>query len=340
MAKRAEWVDMAKAIGMIAVVLGHAIHPLVADPKMSTLFSVIYWWHMPLFFIIGGFFLKPLTKTWAGFRAFFKKRIVPNLKSYFLAGSILILISHFIRGHSWKYTLFYFVRLVYGGRTLNHDLSIFWFMTVYILTVIVVELIITWVDSVPAQFFIAMTLYMTGMTYKHMEFFQYKYVPWDADIVLLTTLYMLCGYYGFKYYNKIPHKNYFIAATMAIYAILIIYKYRGILRFSLYLKSHNIANSFLGLFIPLIVCFMIFMISDWMMRVGGLFKWLLPFGWYSSAIMYMHKMVLDAVAMVPILNHWEIQWVAGLIIPVQIAMSYHRLRLAWTLRKETHMSQS
>lgn len=325
---------------MIAVVLGHAIHPLVADPKMSTLFSVIYWWHMPLFFIIGGFFLKPLTKTWAGFRAFFKKRIVPNLKSYFLAGSILILISHFIRGHSWKYTLFYFVRLVYGGRTLNHDLSIFWFMTVYILTVIVVELIITWVDSVPAQFFIAMTLYMTGMTYKHMEFFQYKYVPWDADIVLLTTLYMLCGYYGFKYYNKIPHKNYFIAATMAIYAILIIYKYRGILRFSLYLKSHNIANSFLGLFIPLIVCFMIFMISDWMMRVGGLFKWLLPFGWYSSAIMYMHKMVLDAVAMVPILNHWEIQWVAGLIIPVQIAMSYHRLRLAWTLRKETHMSQS
>ncbi|WP_054761948.1 hypothetical protein [Secundilactobacillus collinoides] len=43
---------------MIAVVLGHAIHPLVADPKMSTAFSVIYWWHMPLFFIIGGFFLK------------------------------------------------------------------------------------------------------------------------------------------------------------------------------------------------------------------------------------------------------------------------------------------
>lgn len=336
MAKRVEWVDMAKAIGMIAVVLGHAIHPLVADPKMSTAFSVIYWWHMPLFFIIGGFFLKPLKQTWPGFRHFIKRRIVPNLKSYFFAGSILILISHFVRGHSWTYTAFYFVRLVYGGQTLNHDLSIFWFMTVYILTVIAVELIITWVKSIPAQFFIALTLYMTGMTYKHMEFFQYKYLPWDADIVLLTTLYMLCGYYGFKYYDKIPHKNYLIVATMAIYAVLIIAKYRGILRFSLYLKSHNIANSFLGLFIPLIVCFMIFMVSDWLMKIGGIFRWLLPFGWYSSAIMYMHKLILDSFAIVPALNHWEIQWVASLIIPVLIAMTYRKFRVARAIRREAN----
>nr|WP_260301170.1 acyltransferase family protein [Schleiferilactobacillus harbinensis] len=51
---RIAWVDIAKAIGILAVVLGHAY------PHKDALYEVTYWWHMPLFFFIGGFFLKPL----------------------------------------------------------------------------------------------------------------------------------------------------------------------------------------------------------------------------------------------------------------------------------------
>lgn len=43
------WVDNLKAIGILAVVLGHIASPLSA---------FIYSWHMPLFFMIAGFFIK------------------------------------------------------------------------------------------------------------------------------------------------------------------------------------------------------------------------------------------------------------------------------------------
>lgn len=326
MGKRIEWVDMAKAIGMIAVVTGHAIHPLVEDsPAMSTMFSAIYWWHMPLFFIVGGFFLRPLEPNWAGVKHFLKRRIIPNVRMYLVAGGLLILASHFILAESWKYTLFYFVRLLYGGRTLNHELSIFWYMTVYIVTLLVVVMIITWVDSVPAQFFIVLMMYMAGMTYTHMSFFQYKYVPWDADIVLVAALYMLCGYYGFKYYPKIPHKALLTAAIVAMYAVLIVRKYQGMLRFSFYFKSHTIANSFLGAFIPLVLSLGVFLLSDFLTS-ARIFNWLMPLGVYSGAIMYMHKMIFDVVAKVDVFDHWWVQIIFGLTVPILLNILYRQFK--------------
>lgn len=45
--KRIDWIDTAKGIGIIAVIIGH-FH--VPDLTMR----LIYSWHMPLFFIISG----------------------------------------------------------------------------------------------------------------------------------------------------------------------------------------------------------------------------------------------------------------------------------------------
>ncbi len=38
--KRIEWIDIAKAYGIIAVVFGHAL-------ASGTTTNMIYWWHMP-----------------------------------------------------------------------------------------------------------------------------------------------------------------------------------------------------------------------------------------------------------------------------------------------------
>lgn len=47
--KRYDWLDMAKGIGIVLVVMGHTLFPL---------HSVIDVFHMPLFFILSGFTLK------------------------------------------------------------------------------------------------------------------------------------------------------------------------------------------------------------------------------------------------------------------------------------------
>ena len=56
--KRQEWVDIAKGIAITAVVLGHInfMWPNYDILPLRTLFITL--WHVPVFFIIGGFFIK------------------------------------------------------------------------------------------------------------------------------------------------------------------------------------------------------------------------------------------------------------------------------------------
>ncbi|WP_054655013.1 acyltransferase family protein [Secundilactobacillus silagei] len=57
--KRIVWLDIAKGIGMFAVVCGHNLKSYVEqNPDSRYLYNFVYWWHMPLFFLISGFFLK------------------------------------------------------------------------------------------------------------------------------------------------------------------------------------------------------------------------------------------------------------------------------------------
>lgn len=58
------WVDHARGIGIIAVVIGHVIRGLDSAKKIDTpnsallADSIIYTWHMPLFFLLSGLFVE------------------------------------------------------------------------------------------------------------------------------------------------------------------------------------------------------------------------------------------------------------------------------------------
>lgn len=64
--ERVEWVDCAKGIGMVLIVAGHVLRGLVSadivphDKTAELMDSVLYSFHVPLFFLLSGlFFLKP-----------------------------------------------------------------------------------------------------------------------------------------------------------------------------------------------------------------------------------------------------------------------------------------
>lgn len=62
---RAEWVDSAKGIGIVLVVVGHALDGLLAarlapaDGGWAASWFGIYSFHMPLFFVLAGLFVAP-----------------------------------------------------------------------------------------------------------------------------------------------------------------------------------------------------------------------------------------------------------------------------------------
>lgn len=56
--KRQDWVDIAKGVAIIAVVLGHIGYRWPGG-RLFPLSDLFVWlWHVPVFFMIGGFFLK------------------------------------------------------------------------------------------------------------------------------------------------------------------------------------------------------------------------------------------------------------------------------------------
>jgi fucose 4-O-acetylase-like acetyltransferase len=75
MSKRIEYLDIARGIGILLVVLGHN------DFEVISLFTrqVIYSFHIPLFFFLSGYFIN----TSIPFFDFFKKRFNSLLKPYF-----------------------------------------------------------------------------------------------------------------------------------------------------------------------------------------------------------------------------------------------------------------
>ncbi len=107
MEQRKDWVDVAKAIGIILVVYGHVIRGLESagiwtnQESYAFLDNVIYSFHMPLFFFLSGLFIQGSLNRQGKF-SFFKSKIdtifYPYLLWSILQGSIEVVLSNYTNG--------------------------------------------------------------------------------------------------------------------------------------------------------------------------------------------------------------------------------------------------
>ena len=105
---RYQWVDYAKGIGIILVVYGHCIRGivkagLVEDDSVFTLLdSMIYSFHMPLFFFLSGLFFEGSLQRNGSERFVFSKLdtlIYPYVLWSFLQGGIEVALSSLTNGN-------------------------------------------------------------------------------------------------------------------------------------------------------------------------------------------------------------------------------------------------
>jgi polysaccharide biosynthesis protein PslL len=85
MSKRIEYIDIARGIGILLVVMGHNDFAVVSPFA----YKVIYSFHMPLFFFLSGYFINPTVEFWT----FFKKRFNSLLKPYFFTIFLIYIVS-------------------------------------------------------------------------------------------------------------------------------------------------------------------------------------------------------------------------------------------------------
>lgn len=118
---RLDWVDVARGIGIIAVVIGHVW-------TGGALRDAMYSFHMPLFFLLSGMLSRPHPSG-----PFLRRQFATQMRPY-AAFLILILIADQIieraKGglpifHQWPHDL---IPVLLGGTWLRGPFTIFWFV--------------------------------------------------------------------------------------------------------------------------------------------------------------------------------------------------------------------
>ncbi|KEZ21232.1 Acetyltransferase, fucose-4-O-acetylase [Sphingobium yanoikuyae] len=135
--QRLDWVDVARGIGIIAVVVGHV---WTRGPLRDAMYS----FHMPLFFLLSGMLSRPHPVG-----AFTRRQLVSQMRPYAIFLALLILADQVIEPakgnlpifHQWPRDL---LPILLGGYWLRGPYTIFWFVPCLMLARILFNLALNW----------------------------------------------------------------------------------------------------------------------------------------------------------------------------------------------------
>lgn len=128
--ERLEWIDAAKGLGILAVVVGHVW-------TRGAVRDAVYAFHMPLFFLVSGYLFRPKPTV-----AFARAQMATQGLSYVLWLALLVAADVLIEGarghrpifHDWPGDI---GRVAFGGSELRGPFTVFWFVPCLIVARIV-----------------------------------------------------------------------------------------------------------------------------------------------------------------------------------------------------------
>ncbi|WP_420144882.1 acyltransferase family protein [Sphingobium sp.] len=147
---RLDWVDVARGLGIIAVVVGHV---WTRGPVRDAMYS----FHMPLFFLLSGLLSRPQAVG-----PFTRRQIFGQMRPYAIFLIALILIDQVVEPlkggrpifHQWPEDM---VLILLGGFWLRGPYTIFWFVPCLMLARIIFNLLLVrWPDVMDRRWMVAL----------------------------------------------------------------------------------------------------------------------------------------------------------------------------------------
>lgn len=201
--EKLNWIDNLKAIGILAVILGHIASPFG---------SFIYSWHMPLFFMIAGFFIKFELSIKEFIIKDFKRLMVP----YFIFAIVGLVLETIKRMALHRESLDYIHEL--QGIFIWMDMSslintyafVLWFLPVLFFARVVLVVINKLVENIFIQFFIILILFSISFLVQ---------LPFGIDNSFNALLFVFLGSLFFRFYqnSKILYVLPFVLIGLVIY---------------------------------------------------------------------------------------------------------------------------
>lgn len=184
--KRLEWVDIAKAIAIILMVVGHEVNNL-------NVHTLIFSFHMPLFFILSGYTSSRIN-NWQKFLRKAKKSFT---HVWLLALLMVVLLGienlFFLKGFNFSDFYQSVIRGVFWGSNIPAiglmSVGVMWFLFVFFWAKLLFNVLQVFLPDLT----IGIVLFITsGASYLLCNNFKH-YLPQALDIVPFAALFMWCG---------------------------------------------------------------------------------------------------------------------------------------------------
>lgn len=202
-AKRVQWLDVAKGITIILMVLGHTSIP-------ERLSNFIFAFHMPLFFIASG-----LCTNWAkdNYGTFVLKKL-RTLGIPFLVYSIAVVLIAWLADYreiEWR-----------GVLVKGWEGYALWFVPVLFFSLVVAKFVMCFVNKEWLRYAICVLLILGGalLRYRHI------YLPWTLATVPYATCLVLLGSSLRKFQEYIDKPRWWILIVTLLLTIVISQNWR------------------------------------------------------------------------------------------------------------------
>ena len=277
---REAWIDTAKGLLIILVVIGHAAD--FGYPMQIT--KYIFWFHMPAFFALSGLLFKPPGDTFS-LKAWSIKRARQFMVPYLSFLTIITLYRYYVlfmqQNLSVSWVLSDLQHDIIGGRAFHSLMyATFWFIPCLFLTQLLFILILRYFNST-AQIAIIVFCYLLA----HIESWIKPdiTIPFSADTALLAVFYFALGYYS----KQLPDNKKFGLAALLLSILFIAGDLLNIYNYSLDLKAVKYNHILLDFVIPSVLTYSVFTVCKLYTKYPG-YNFMAPVGICSLTIMYLH----------------------------------------------------
>ena len=292
---RKNYLDIAKGIGIVLVVLGHC--PQVYD----SIKQWIYAFHMPLFFVIGGLAWVNNSNVANGLinKKFFlsklKRLIIPCYFWAIIYSAVSQITEKNIR---WSSVLY----LLYGsqiGFKKAGSLTSLWFLTCMFLTVCLFEIVLRVVNQFEKQriilFAVSVCFCVIGFFIPHLP----DGYPWGADVVMISISYLIWGYLVQPYLESIIKSNKLGIAVCLLCACVLTLTFRYNLAFisikNVDMASRQFGKPTLYLLDSLAGSLFVLSLSGLLDKLGAIRQLFIRLGKHSLAILLLHKPIAQTL---------------------------------------------
>ena len=293
MKKRIGYIDMAKGLAIILVIIGH----ISFTPSMGK--TILYLFHIPLFFFLSGFTFS--VDKYANFSSFFWNKFKGIVVPFFLMNAFVFLVQVFILypDQILSFNLIQFAKQLLLSDRLHNYFQL-WFLNVLFLSEIVCYFVLKYARNRNLQIGVAIAL--GCLVFVGQKAYESNwYLIWNWDLVPVATIFILLGVLTRRHLSEIEKyltlKFLPIAAVISIAVGLLNYKLSGY-RVDLYYQQ--IGNHLLfyisaiaGIWAT-IALFKLIPEVEWFKSIGK--KTLIYYGVHSPIVLVLVEKLVSALS--------------------------------------------